>query len=366
MYFISKNKMWHTIPGCVYYKSNDFNFDPLKPRLAMFDIDYTLITPKNGKNPYSLHQETDSHNYVYLGPIFDKFKALKNKGYTIALITNQMYWNRATQEYHTKFENIQKDFEKELGWSPYIYIATNEKFVKPNIAIFVLFAGHLSDGFVINSTYLQKTTPIQGIETPNFFYCGDASGKKDSFPPYRWSSVDRNYAYNISEAFNKYFNQSNLCKYIRPISFFGGHTPITRAQQELVIMVGNPGSGKSSTSFRFKKRGYKVCVGEIVKNKLLDCVSENLHKGYSVIVDSMNYSRKGRERYIKLAQELKLPVRILWFIRDGRPFNTLRGYNSEKNTVYAHRKQVPDVVYNIYSKKFEEPTKEEGEIEIVI
>ena len=366
MYFIIMLKMWHTIPGCVYYKSNDFLFDPRKPRLAMFDIDYTLITPKNAKNPYTLYQETNAKNYIYLGPIFEKFKTLKDKGYTIALVTNQIYWDRATPEYHDKFDNIRKDFERELGWSPYIYIATNEKFVKPNIGTFVLFADHLSDNKHINSTYLEKTTAVQGIETPNFFYCGDASGKKDSYPPYRWSSVDRNYAYNISEAFKKYFNKANICKYIRPIAFFGTNIPITRTQQELIIEVGNPGSGKSSTAFRFRKRGYKVCVGEVVKNKLLDCVSENLNKGYSVVVDAMNYTRQGRKRYIELAKEMKVPVRILWFVRDGRPFNTLRGYKTETDTVYAHRNPVPDVVYNVYSKKFEEPTSEEGEIEIVI
>jgi hypothetical protein len=213
---------------------------------------------------------------------------------------------------------------------------------------------------------LEKSTSVQGIETPNFFYCGDASGKSDSFPPYRWSSVDRNFAYNISMAFKKYFNQDKICKYIRPINFFGTHTPTTRSRQELVIEVGNPGAGKSSTAYRFQKKGYKVCVGEVVKNKLLDCVSENLDKGYSVIVDAMNYTRKGRERYIELAKVMKVPVRILWFVRDGRPFNTLRGYVNEAFTVYAHRKPVPDVVYNVYTNKFEEPTKEEGEIELVI
>ena len=79
----------------------------------------------------------------------------------------------------------------------------------------------------------------------------------------------------------------------------------------------------------------------------------------------MNYQREKRKVFIDIAKNMNIPVRILWFIRDGRPFNNLRGKMKETNTMYYHNKPVPEVAYNTYSKYFEEPISEEGNIEIV-
>jgi len=365
---------WYTIPGCRYFESKDFDFEPLTPRLAMFDIDNTLITPRNGKNPYSLHKDENDRNYIYLSNednMFTQFNELKNKGYVIAFVTNQSRYNQGTKAYKQKFENIRLDFENRLGWSPYFFICISDEYLKPSPKAFLLFCSLLKNNpqkrIKIILNHLSKKTSILGKEYYNCFYCGDASGKTDPYVPFRYSAVDRNFASNVSKLFRDEFNIPNICKYIRPFYFFGKHTPMTNNFQELVINVGNPGSGKSTTSYRFRKRGYKVCVMELLKKEsyIEDCVKNNLEKGNSVVLDGMNYDLTRRQKFIDIAKDMNIPVRFLWFIRDGRPFNTLRGKVKETNTMYYHTKPVPEVAYNNYSKYFEEPTSREGLVEIV-
>jgi bifunctional polynucleotide phosphatase/kinase len=104
---------------------------------------------------------------------------------------------------------------------------------------------------------------------------------------------------------------------------------------------------------------------------MIECARKNLSEGRSVVIDATNPYKEKRSDYIAIAKELKILVRILWFIRDGRPFNELRGtYDSNlggyrTDATYYHKKPVPDVAYNVYSKNFEEPTEDEGEVEII-
>jgi hypothetical protein len=367
---------WYEIPGCVYFDSPNFSstFDPRAPKFAMFDIDNTLITPRNGRNPYSLHKDNDDKNYIYLSDentMFQQFDDFKNKGYVIAFITNQARYHQGTKAYKKKFENIRLDFENRLGWSPYFFICISNEYLKPSPKAFVLLCNLLKNSpykrikIILNN--LSKRTSILGKEYSNCFYCGDASGKTDPYAPYRYSAVDRNFAANVSKLFRDDFNIPNICKYIRPFYFFGKHTPMTNNFQELVINIGNPGSGKSTTSYRFRKWGYKVCVMELLKKEstIEDCVKNNLEKGNSVVLDGMNYSSERRQKFINIAKNMNIPVRFLWFIRDGRPFNELRGKVKETNTMYYHTKPVPEVAYNNYSKYFEKPTPREGFVEIV-
>ena len=366
--------MWNSVAGCVYYQSNDFDILTsntskfLKtPKFALFDMDKTLITPKNARNPYSLHLDPDPKNFVYLADkkeLMTLFQTLKAYNYVIAIITNQ---TRYTDLLFNKIETFRKDMENELNWSPFIFIANNKKYLKPSTGTFKLLCKTLGFNYEdLNVDYLRKID--KGF--PNCFMVGDASGKDDPFPPYRYSSTDRDFSKNLSLLLSKKYV---VCHYIRPIDIFGSYYITPRNYQELVITVGNPGSGKSTASYVLQKKGYEVCVSDLIKNKekMFECVATKLYQGSSVVVDATNPYKKKRMEYIEIARELNIPVRILWFIRDGRPFNELRGtYDSNlggyrTDATYYHKEPVPDVAFNVYTKNFEEPTEEEGEIEIV-
>jgi hypothetical protein len=106
--------------------------------------------------------------------------------------------------------------------------------------------------------------------------------------------------------------------------------------------MGSPGSGKSTTARRLVANGYVHIEQDAFSSKsaVLKVVKAALAAGSSVVVDATHGSDKNREPYMALA-----PYRILWHVRDGRPFNALRPA------------PVPEVAYAIYAKYFVRPTE---------
>jgi predicted kinase len=109
--------------------------------------------------------------------------------------------------------------------------------------------------------------------------------------------------------------------------------------------MGNPGSGKSSLARDLVTKGYIHIEQDNMTSKAATkkAVVTALASGRSVVVDATHGSSTNREPYLSLG----VPVRILWCIRDGRPFNALR------------EKPVPEVAYAVYSKHFVRP---EGDV----
>jgi bifunctional polynucleotide phosphatase/kinase len=170
--------------------------------------------------------------------------------------------------------------------------------------------------------------------------CGDAAGPTDPCPAYRWASSDAEFATAIGAQF------------LRPCDVFAVEpVPVSAsAQQELVLLVGNPGSGKSTTSRSLAGLGYIHIEQDTLKNKAetLKVAKATLATGKSVVVDATHASSENRAPYIQLAKSLNIPYRILWHIRDGRPFNSLR------------EKPVPEIAYAMYSKHFVDPLSISG------
>jgi len=267
-----------------------------------------------------------------------------------------------------------KDFKTYLGWKPYMFVNVNPNYLKPATLSFqFLLAFNGLEFKDIKPNKNQNILKIEKVNLPQCFMVGDAVGKEDPYLPYRYSNVDKMYAKNISQEFrNTHKNIPNsyeFCKFIRASDFFPHHKVEPRSHRELVITVGQPGSGKSTTSALLQKAGYDVCVSDFIKDKdlLIDCVKKSLEGKNRVVVDALNFSKEQRSRYTKLARTMKVPIRILYFPRWGMPFNSVRGKEESiiLGTTYKHKEPVPDVAFYNYTKNFEEPTESEGEIEIV-
>lgn len=125
-------------------------------------------------------------------------------------------------------------------------------------------------------------------------------------------------------------------------------------EQEIVIMVGYPGSKKSTYA---SKQGDKFVIisGDQLKTskKMIAVARPILKSGKSVIFDATNPTKIKRAEYIDLAKELKLPARCVYM-------STSMEESLYLNNQRPKEKIVPKIVYNIYKKKFEMPDETEG------
>jgi bifunctional polynucleotide phosphatase/kinase len=324
--------MWNSYSTCRYYASMQcvahHSRSELKNtpsyKIVILDLDGTLVTSSNAKR----YADNDPTNWVYLGPIPEQLQHLWSDGWTIAIMTNQSRFNNNVA---ARIENIRQDLENRNGWSPFIFIATtNDIFRKPQAGMISLLIELLR-------------TDLSHIES--IFVCGDGVGLTDSYPPYRWTSADYDLATSLGIMF------------IRPLALFGTNfeNVVGRSQQEMIILVGNAGSGKSTIASHLAHQNYIICSGDTLntQSKMLQTLRTNLELGRSVVIDATNPSADKRALYINPAKELNISVRILWLIRDGRPWNNLRA------------SPVPEVAYGVYSKNFVRPSTNEASVEII-
>ncbi len=290
---------------------------PLKPEILwMFDLDGTLTANPNG-NPYKCN------DIVFFGDIKKMVRQLEDTGAVVAIVSNQADWSN----YGGAKEKFKK-LETELP-SVIQMVATGKgsSYRKPNKKIYK----SLLD--ILGTTHKALK---------EVYFVGDAAGEDHPYPAYRWADSDKLFAETIGAVFKTPDEVIPKCI-----------LPAPSLEQELIIMVGNPGSGKSTTSRYYEPMGYDVINQDTLgtKAKVLSTLKKAWAAGKSCIIDSTNPSFEHRLAYISACMEIThvMPrTRIFWHIRDGRPFNDLR--------MPEHR--VGTIVYNIYTKHFTRPDKD--------
>ncbi len=295
-------------------KLNNFRF---RTKIACFDYDWTLVKPKINR---TFPKDVDDWEFLRQS-VPEILKDYYDKGYCLIIFSNQTKQWKINQ-----IENVLKSLDIPV----YISIAFDKEDKKPNTNMFNLA--------ISNKEWNKKES----------FFVGDALGRVND-----WSDSDKLFAGNIG---------INL-KTPEEIFPFEKDTEITSLDiqpldiQEVIILVGYPGSGKSSYTMKMfgENDRYVILSGDVLKTsaKMIKAAKPLLISGKSVIFDATNPTIAKRAEYIKLAEEYNVQIRCIYLTTSFEE-SLYRNNQRDKDKI------IPKIAYYVYRKKFEMPTSEEN------
>uniref|UniRef100_A0A8C9WDR4 Polynucleotide kinase 3'-phosphatase n=1 Tax=Scleropages formosus TaxID=113540 RepID=A0A8C9WDR4_SCLFO len=141
---------------------------------------------------------------------------------------------------------------------------------------------------------------------------------------------------------------------------------LTCSQQEVVVAVGYPASGKSTFFHKhIVPKGY-VYVNRDTLGSWQNCVSaceRGLKEGRSVAVDNTNPDPESRKRYLDVSQKMGVPCRCFLFTTS---LEQAKHNNRFREMMPANKHAtVNDMIFHSYKNKFIEPSLSEGFSEIL-
>ena len=303
-----------------------------RKKIASFDYDWTLVKPTSGGTfPKNIDDWEWLNDSVI--PVLQK---LYENGYAIIVFTNQ------TKDW--KIKQIQEALTS-INLPILIAIAMDKAEHKPARILF--------DVAVTWEWDKRKS-----------FFVGDALGRKGD-----WNNTDRLFAENIgikvrtpeevfqrSKSKSSVFDDENIHKKIG-----------VKDEQEIVIMIGYPGSGKSTIAHDiFEKAGYVILSGDILKTsaKMIKEAGKYIEDCKSIVFDATNPSKKKRAEYIDFAKKHHFSVEKgnIRCIHVATSMEESMARNKQR----PEDKIVPRIAYNLYKKHFEEPANSEGCIVITL
>lgn len=142
----------------------------------------------------------------------------------------------------------------------------------------------------------------------------------------------------------------------------------------LIMLVGLPGSGKSTKAEEYKKQGYIIHSPDAIRNelnlhslndtqKVFDILHERLlndmNDGKDIVYDSTNLTRKRRMKFLDLIKNFNCEKLCHILIVDK---SVCMNYNSQR-TGYA---RIPDEYYELMLQRFNLPMSDEGWDKIIL
>ena len=320
--------------------SNDFK---LKNKIASFDLDNTLIKTKSGKI-FPVDVNDWVFNFDNILEILDQYH---KDNYCLIIISNQKNLKEAKLEsWITKV----KDIINKISLPIKVYASIKDNiYRKPNTGLWNLIK--------ININMIDS------------FYCGDAMGRSNDH-----SDTDLKFALNIGLNFKSpesvfknelvkipeienYFDFNNFSKINNSFN-------LNNNNKELIIMVGYPGSGKSTFIKKYLiKNNFKPINQDKLKTskKCLDMCKNYMILENNIVIDNTNPTSETRKLYIDLAKKYNYNIRCFKM----KTTEEHSRHNNIYRSLYENKKKIPDVVYRIYNKKYIVPQLSEGFKDIV-
>jgi bifunctional polynucleotide phosphatase/kinase len=292
-------------------KTNNIN----NTNYAIFDFDWTLVKPKNNRK---FPSNTEDWQYLRnsVKETIQKYKLTHH----IVIVTNQ-----------TKAWKVDQ-----------IKLVVEDLQLTNDATIIIGFTTHKPD----TSLFLKAFPNFEENNNDNSFFVGDAAGRLNDF-----SDSDKQFAKNLKIKFI-------LPEEIFPLDTIENNINIDIPQEkEVIIMIGYPGSGKTTICKDiFEKYNYHIVSGDILKttSKMIKDAIKYINIK-SIVFDSTAGTKEKRLEFIQFAQKYNLPVRAVWI---QTPIDISMERNKQRALVTGSK--IPDVVYYVYRKNFEEPDEEEG------
>jgi bifunctional polynucleotide phosphatase/kinase len=290
----------------------------LRAKMAMFDYDWTLVKPlSNG----TFSKSVDDWRWITekVPEILEKYY---DNGYCIVIISNQ------TRNTEMKLQQIINVLST-LKIPSLISVGYEDIDKKPNRTMFDL---------------IKKD---KKIDMNKSFYVGDALGRQGD-----WSDSDKKFAENID--IKKIYSPDDL------FSINDDKKLIIKQfdKQEIIVLVGYPGSGKTTIANTFDTNKYMVINGDIFKNskKMIKEAEKYIKVNYSIIFDATNPSIEKRKEYIDFANSKNIPIRCINVETD---ITTSMFRNNKRDKV------IPKITYYVFRKNYVKPTIEEGFYDVI-
>ena len=357
-----ENNKWEKVDTVIIKKYN--NFQP-GDKLIAFDLDDTLIDQKDGKKfQYKESFPNDWKTIYDKKKMNEKLEEYKSKNYIFAVFSNQSIISSGQIREDLFKERIDNIFNEAFKF-PFIFLAATTKDYnrKPSIGMFEIFENKYNNNIK--------------IDKDNSYYIGDAAGREKTKKKKKdFSDSDYKFSINCKLKFltpEEFFlnEKVNIPKIKEDYHIYdknnNNHIKYSN-EQEMIILIGSPGSGKSTFCENFLvPKGYvRINLDTLkTKQKCFQKTIEAIKNNKSVVIDNTNPQKSKREEFINIAMENKIKIRafIMKVDKDlAIHLNNLRVINNNRNHFSESVNMIP--IHSFY-KNYEEPKTNEGFDEIV-
>ncbi|XP_059474148.1 uncharacterized protein F21D5.5 [Neocloeon triangulifer] len=331
-------------------------------KVAGYDLDWTIVGTKSGR----VYPKDRDDWQILLPEIPGKLKKMHAEGYKLVLFSNQAGIGSRKiiiSEFQHKIESV----IRKLGVPMQAFISTGTSvYRKPLTGMWDYLA--------------EKKNHSKTISLLESLYCGDAAGRPEGWATKKkkdFSCSDRLFAMNIGIKFytpEEHFQGKSAAPFklpdFQPLRLKSdvplcepASAQVTSSEQELVILVGGPGSGKSSFARRHLTRYTYVNMDQLKSaQRCVQEVRKALEQKSSVVVDNTNPDKKSRARFMAIAKQVGVKCRCFKMLTSKEHS---RHNNRFRELIDSSHATISEMIIRQFEKNYQEPEIQEGFHEIV-